>query len=99
MSTAGTAIVAAAQDSDLIERLAAVAAQVGVEGDPRQWAAAHALRLVSEPVGDSTVAAVYEYAVATYQPTPRPGADTTKVLDAHLVAAVEGVKARLNPAG
>ena len=99
MSTASTAIVAVAQDSDLIERLAAVAAQVGVEGDPRQWAAAHALRLVSEPVGDSTVAAVYEYAVATYQPTPRPGADTTKVLDAHLVAAVEGVKARLNPAG
>ena len=97
--TSTTAIVAAAQDSDLIERLAAVAAQVGVEGDPRQWAAAHALRLVSEPVGDSTVAAVYEYAVATYQPTPRPGADTTKVLDAHLVAAVEGVKARLNPAG
>lgn len=95
MSTASTAIVAAAQDSDLIERLAAVAAQVGVEGDPRQWAAAHALRLVSEPVGDSTVAAVYEYAVATYQPTPRPGADTTKVLDAHLVAAVEGVKAKL----
>ena len=95
MTTSTNAIVAAAQDSDLIERLAAVAAMVGVEGDPRQWAAAHALRLVSEPVGDSTVAAVYGYAVATYQPTPRPGADTTKVLDAHLVTAVEGVKARL----
>ena len=95
MSTASTAIVAAAQDSDLIERLAAVAAQVGVEGDPRQWAMTHALRLVSEPVGDSTVAAVFEYAVATYQPTPRPGADTTKVLDTQLVAAVEGVKAKL----
>ena len=95
MTTSTNAIVAAAQDSDLIERLAAVAAMVGVEGDPRQWAATHALRLVSEPVGDSTVAAVYEYAVATYQPTPRPGADTTKVLDTHLVAAVEGVKAKL----
>lgn len=94
MTTSTNAIVAAAQDGDLIE-LAATAAMVGVEGDPRQWAMTHALRLVSEPVGDSTVAAVFEYAVATYQPTPRPGADTTKVLDTQLVAAVEGVKAKL----
>lgn len=99
MTTSTNAIVAAAQDGDLIERLAATAAMVGVEGDPRQWAMTHALRLVSEPVGDSTVAAVFDYAVATYQPSPRPGADTTRVLDTHLVAAVEGVKAKLNPTG
>lgn len=87
-----SAAIAAAQDPDLTERLVITAAVAGVEGDPRQWVYANRERLAVAPgAEDATVASVYEYATASYTPTPRPGEDPSKVTDAHLLAAVRAV--------
>lgn len=66
-----TDIVTASQDADLMDRLTAAAAKAKVPGDPRQWALIHAMHLAAQPVteGGDTIASVYAYAVATYQPT------------------------------
>ena len=87
-------IIAASQDPDLIERIAATVAKLGTPAgdDPRQWAARNAMATVAAPIdGDTSLAAVHAYAVATYQPTPRPGADTAKVRDDQLEAAVAAI--------
>lgn len=82
--------IAARNDDDLAERLVAAAEQAGVP-QPAQWVEQHRGRLVSVPIGDTTVADVHAYAVATYNPTPRPGANPAAVTDAQLAQAVDAV--------
>ena len=88
-----SAISAAAADPDLLDRITAAAASTGIS-NPEGWAQMNALRVVSEsitPNGD-TVASVYAYAVATYDPPPTPGANPTAVTDAYIRAAVAAAR-------
>lgn len=86
-------ITAAAADQDLHSRLMAAAALIGVEEQPNQWVASNHLRLAAATVtdGGDTIASIYEYAVATYSPSPRPGENPAAVTDEHLLAAVRAV--------
>ena len=88
-----SAISAAAADPDLMARITAAAAEAGVT-NPQAWAQMNALRVASEPItsdGD-TVASVHAYAVATYNPPPRPGANPAAVTDAYIRAAVAAAR-------
>lgn len=87
------AILAAAADPDLKARIAAAAAEHGLQDHAEAWVQVMAMRVVSQPVDESgaTLASVYAYAVATYDPPPPPGADPTKVLDSQIRAAIRGV--------
>ena len=81
------AIIAASRDSDLLARAVALGATVGltqadVEAQRTKLASAH---VDSE---GNTVASVYEYARATYTPTPRPGENPAAVTDAHILHAL-----------
>lgn len=93
MSTPSTiAAIKAAQDPDLMERFILAAAIAGVEDDPRAWVSANRERLAVAPLPEAgTIAAIYEYAVATYSPSPRPGENPAAVTDEHLLAAVRAV--------
>lgn len=44
------------------------------------------------PIDGTTVADVHAYAVATYQPTPRPGVNPAAVTDTQIAAAVAAVR-------
>ena len=73
MATPSSAsIIAAARDNDLFERVVALGSTLGLT---RADVEAHRTRIAASPVDDSgnTVASVFEYAEATYKPTPRPG--------------------------
>ena len=88
-----SAISAAAADPDLLDRITAAAAAAGVT-NPQAWAQMNALRIVSEPItsnGD-TVASVYAYTVATYDPPPTPGANPTAVTDQYIRHAVTAAR-------
>ena len=88
-----SAISAAAADPDLLDRITAAAAAAGVT-NPQAWAQMNALRVASEPItsdGD-TVASVYAYAVATYDPPPTPGANPAAVTDTYIRAAVAAAR-------
>lgn len=88
MSTpSSNAILAASRDADLLARLMALGATLGLSQAQVEEAR---MRLASAPVDGSgnTVASVYEYAAASYAPTPRPGEDASKVTDAHLLHAL-----------
>ena len=88
MATPSSAsIIAASQDSDLLARAAALGATVGLtQADVESLR----MRLAAAPVDSegNTVASVYEYAVATYKPTPRPGENPAAVTDAHILHAL-----------
>lgn len=88
MSTPTSAsIIAASRDQDLLQRAVALGSTLGLtEADVR----ARAHELAAAPVGDgtSTIASVYEYAAATYEPTPRPGENPAAVTDTHLLHAL-----------
>lgn len=85
-------IIAASRDADLLQRAVALGATVGLtEADIRSRA--HELAAAPVGEGDSTVASVFEYAQATYEPTPRPGENPAAVTDAHLLHALQA----LNP--
>ena len=87
-----SAISRAAADDDLLERMTAAAAAAGVD-DPEGWVKMNARRIAASPVTEAgdTVAGVYDYAVATYNPTPRPGENPAVVTDDYLRAAVAAV--------
>ena len=88
-----SAISAAASDPELLARITAAAASAGIQ-NPEGWAQMNILRVVSEavtPNGD-TVASVYAYAVATYDPPPTPGANPSAVTDAYIRAAVAAAR-------
>ena len=88
------AIIAASQDSDLIQRAVALGATLN---PPLTQADVESLRmrLAAAPVDSegNTVASVYEYAVATYKPTPRPGENPAAVTDAHILHALRTLAA------
>ena len=88
-----SAISAAAADPDLLDRITAAAAAAGVT-NPQAWAQMNALRVASEPITSDgyTVASVYAYAVATYDPPPTPGANPAAVTDAYIRAAVAAAR-------
>lgn len=91
MSTpTSSALIAASRDDDLLARLVALGATIGLSQGEVEAAR---MRLAAAPVDDSgsTVASVFEYAVASYTPTPRPGADASKVTDAHLLHALKSL--------
>lgn len=83
--------IAARKDDDLLDRLVAAAERAGVPS-PRVWVEQRLGELVAVDVGETSLATLYAYAVATYEPTPRPGEDATKITDEHVRLAVEGVK-------
>lgn len=87
-----SAISRAAADDDLLERMTAAAAAAGVD-DPEGWVQMNARRIAAQPVTEAgdTVASVYDYAVATYTPTPRPGENPAAVTDDYLRTAVAAV--------
>ena len=84
-----TDISRASRDEDLLDRLISAAAVAGIP-QPQVWVQTHARQLATAPVNGAgdTVASVYAYAVATYSPTPRPGANPATVTDQFLSAAV-----------
>lgn len=86
----------ARNDVDLQARFVAAAEQAGVP-QAANWAGQYAGELVAADIGETTVADVHAYAVATHEPTPAPGADDTKITDAQIEAAVAAVRAEQTP--
>lgn len=82
-----SALIAAAQDGDLLARAIALAAEAGVE-NPQAFIESRRHQLAAAPVAESgdTVASVYEY--ASLQPRYRTGEDPAAVTDDHLRAAI-----------
>lgn len=92
MSTPSSAsIIAAARDNDLFERVVALGSTLGLT---RADVEAHRTKLASAPADSdgATIASVYEYARATYTPTPRPGENPAAVTDAHILHALGTIK-------
>ena len=85
------AIIAASNDSDLLARAVALGATVGLTQADVE---AQRTKLASAPVDSegNTIASVYEYAEATYKPTPRPGENPAAVTDAHILHALGTIK-------
>ena len=84
--------ITARNDADLLARFVAAAEMAGLD-NPQGWAEQHRGELVSAKVDDDhTVSDVHAYAVATYQPTPRPGANPAAVTDNQIMAAVKAVQ-------
>ena len=84
------ALIAAAQDSDLLARAIALAAEAGIE-NPQAFIESRRHQLAAAPVSESgdTVASVYEYAAA--QPRYRAGEDPAAVTDDHLRTAIQNL--------
>ena len=80
-------LIAAAQDSDLLARAIALAAEAGID-NPQAFIESRRHQLAAAPVngGSDTVASVYEY--AALQPRYRTGEDPAAVTDDHLRAAI-----------
>lgn len=95
---ASNTLLAVRDDADLRERLIALASVMGIP-NPQYFVGEYVFEIAAASVGDngSTVASVFEYAVASYTPTPRPGQDPSKVTDTHLLHAIEQVKAAHAP--
>lgn len=85
--------ITARNDADLLARFIAAAEVTGID-NPQGWAEQHRGELVAAKIdGDGkTVSDVHAYAVATYQPTPRPGANPAAVTDPQIMAAVQKVR-------
>lgn len=85
------AIIAASRDSDLLARMVALGSTIGLTQADVE---AQRTKLASAPVDPegNTVASVYEYARATYTPTPRPGENPAAVTDAHILHALGTIK-------
>ncbi|WP_431841392.1 hypothetical protein [Calidifontibacter indicus] len=81
---------AARNDFDLLARFVGAAEQAGII-NAQMWAEQHRGVLVSTQIGDTTIADVHAYAVATYEPTPRPGENPAAVTDAQIAQAVQAV--------
>lgn len=83
-------ILAAQRDGDLIARIVALGQAQGLAQAEIEGALT---RIVSAPVDSdgNTLASGFEYASASYSPTPTPGADTTKVRDDQITAALKAV--------
>lgn len=83
------AIIAASRDSDLLARMVALGATIGLTQADVESART---RLAAAPVDDSgsTIASVYEYADS--QPRYRTGEDPSFVTDAHILHALGTIR-------
>lgn len=93
MTVTSAQIIAASSDADLQRRLRAVAASMGIE-NPQGWVESRLDELAAAPVNNNgeTVGSVYEYALLTYEPAPRPGENPAAVTDDHIRHAIEHVR-------
>lgn len=94
---------AAREDPDLVRRFRATAEQLNVP-NPHAWVEANIGRLIVVDIDSATpgvqnIADVHAYAVASYVPTPRPGADEAKILDTQLTKAVESLLSESEESG
>ena len=84
--------IAARNDTDLLQRLVAAAEQAGIDG-AQAWVEANRGRIIAAKItGDTTIADVHAYAVATYEPAPRPGENPAAVTDPQLAEAIQAVR-------
>lgn len=83
--------IAARNDADLRGRLVAAAEREGIPA-AAHWVESQVGQLVAADLGGTTVADVHAYAVATYEPSPRPGQNPAAVTDAQIEAAVQAVR-------
>lgn len=87
-------LMAASSDTDLRDRVRAAA---DARGLPLNWTDLHMGRLVATEIqsgGEPTsIANVYGYALATYEPTPRPGENPAAVLDSMIFDAIDTIAA------
>lgn len=83
-------LLAATRDHDLVSRITALGAARGLTQSEVET---KLTSIAAAPVDDqgSTIASGYEFAVATYEPTPAPGADTSKVRDDQIKTALAAV--------
>jgi hypothetical protein len=84
--------IEARDDADLAQRLIAIAEQLDIP-NAQMWVASNLGRLVATDIGETTIADVHAYAVATYVPTPRPGENPAAVTDTQLEAAITALTA------
>lgn len=84
--------IAARNDNDLLQRLIAAAERAGIPS-PQAWAEMNRGAIVAADIGDTTLSDVHAFAVASYEPTPRPGEDDTKITDPQVEAAVTAMLA------
>lgn len=95
---ASTQIIAALADTDLKDRVKAIAPLCGWTGAEVEAAWERIVVTAVDDTGDSTVAGVHAYAKALYDqalasvPAP-PGADITKVTDDHICHVLTALKA------
>lgn len=84
--------IAARNDAELTARLVAAAERACID-NAEPWVMVNRGRIVATQLpGDTSLADVHAYAVASYQPVPLPGADPTKVTDDLIKQAIEAVK-------
>lgn len=98
MAATSADIIAAAADADLRARAIALAAASGIDY-PQGFVEANSHRLAAAPVNEAgdTVASVYAYASASYEPTPRPGENLAAVTDDHIRYALSQVAPNTTP--
>ena len=86
-------VQAALADPDLRERILIAA---GITGRDPGSIQANLARLLATPVTEAgdTLATVHDYAVSTYKPTLRPGANPAAVTDAMILAALNEIDPR-----
>ena len=91
------AIIAASADPDLRARIAAAAAEHGLQDNAEAWAHVAAMRVVSPPVAADRPpqAGLYAYAVTPNAPPPPPGKHPAMGRDDQIRAAIRAV---LSPA-
>ncbi len=83
-------IVAASKDLDLLERVAAAAAEAGI-ASPEMWARQYASQIAAQVIDDDsggTLASTYAYAAASVIP---PGLNPAAVTDPQIRRAVSQV--------
>lgn len=92
------ALIAASRDDLLLERVAAIAAQLNIPA-PDSWARTYALHVANAKVddsGDNSVATIYEYGASTRsqaeEALPPLPSDPSYVTDDHLRKAVASVR-------
>lgn len=92
MSMTSADIIGASRDDDLLARMVALGATLGLSQGEVEAART---RLAAAPATDNgdTIASVHAYAVATYQPTPRPGENPAAVTDEHILHALRTIQA------
>lgn len=83
-------LLAATRDSDLRARITALGAARGLTQSEVE---SKLTAIAAAPVDaqGSTIASGFEFARATYEPTPTPGADTSKVRDDQIRTALDAV--------